>query len=439
MKCSSTPSESLYLPRHDTMLGNNFAFGGGRFGHQDDHADAFLRPVSPLAGYAPASASASTSHANTNARFCDTDNLQAATDYLNSQLALSAFPSSSFTPQAPLVFLNANPHQAADLINLVFSLLQHRQRDAALRDDVDARMVRLENDYEAMAANLQRHKDKIAQDERELRAQLAKYSKLETAHREVTDKLKNTVDELKMVKAALVQAKNQFTHDKRKSERELSQLKLKFQKLSSDRFKDLKLNYKIANPGPYPAARTHAGPRRAAHPEDDYHSALLRDVEAREHALLGELDALKRLLHEVWIELQHLHSLAVPDLQVVDLPFELVRETVAFVCARPCVRCATSGPQCKKKPGAHTSSSKRGAWSRCSRRKWCRRAPKLKSLSARSRSCRGKCGRRARGWSVGWVPARAVAGVVVTVSARSSGIRCNSMSGNGSSGRGRSK
>ncbi|KAI9183045.1 hypothetical protein H9P43_003961 [Blastocladiella emersonii ATCC 22665] len=261
--------------------------------------------------------------------FAEPDRVSQAAAYINQELAMDGL--------APLQFEGATTEQAADILNVVYMLLQQRRSDRDYRADLEANMHRLRSDYQTGVTTAQRLQAKVDARERELRDHIARLTKLDTQHRDLVERSKNTAEELKLCKANFAKAKDHFMHEKRKWERELTAAKVKFQRLTTDRLKEAKLSFRVANNVLPAAASSRTGYRAAGasrttttttSPETDYHLQVLRAVEAREQQLLAENDALKRAMYDIWMELQNLHSTCVDGIQVIDLPFELVRETV---------------------------------------------------------------------------------------------------------------
>ncbi|KAJ3371151.1 hypothetical protein GGF31_003574 [Allomyces arbusculus] len=253
---------------------------------------------------------------NQSTSFAGPENLDNAVEYLNRELALNGLPS-------PLQFVGANENQAADIMNAMFMLLQHRQRESAYRSDLESNFRRVESDYDTMVAKLERQQDRTALVEREARAQIAKCSKLQSQLKEVNERLKVTADELKRTKSSFLKSKAQFDHEKRKWERELKQAKDKMLKLTNDRLRDAKIYFTVANPSPFRGKKLGE--------KDEFYAQVLHATEQRERELLAEVDHLKQSLYDLWRELQHMHASVVPGDSpppVLNMPFELVRETI---------------------------------------------------------------------------------------------------------------
>ncbi|KAI9220411.1 hypothetical protein BC828DRAFT_383612 [Blastocladiella britannica] len=118
-------------------------------------------------GWAHTATSATTSASS--AQPPTADALANAADFLNRELALEGV-------QRPLVFIGASPDAAADVINTLYSLMQARKRDRAMRAEMMERMHRFESDYDNTMRNVARYKEVIAAKEREVRAGLSEYT-----------------------------------------------------------------------------------------------------------------------------------------------------------------------------------------------------------------------------------------------------------------------
>jgi hypothetical protein len=92
------------------------------------------------------------------------------------------------------------------------------------------------------------------------------------------------------------------------------------QKLTNDRLKEAKISFQVANLLPLK-------PRRSTD-QEEFYAQVLQVTEEREKSLLVENDLLKHGLYDVWKELQQIHGSVLDNVFVVDVPFDLVRETI---------------------------------------------------------------------------------------------------------------
>ncbi|KAL7746472.1 hypothetical protein RI367_008122, partial [Sorochytrium milnesiophthora] len=262
--------------------------------------------------------------------------LQNAVDFVNHELAAHGFPS-------PLTFVRAGEQQASDIVNVMFALLQQKQRDVAAREDMEARYHRLETDYENSLATVTRLKQQLELSEREKRSALSKQRQVEVAVKEVTDKHKFTADELKAVKSSLLQVRTQCQHDLRRKDHELSRIKEKMSKVANDRMREHTIQFQIANLVALPSALRAAKSATTAGRDDDFMQTVLQALEERQRDTASENESLRASLFDVWNELEHMKSAVDHSLDVhqqdddmlspilpatFQLPYDLVRDNI---------------------------------------------------------------------------------------------------------------
>ncbi|KAJ3054349.1 hypothetical protein HK097_002013, partial [Rhizophlyctis rosea] len=225
------------------------------------------------------------------------DNLQKSIDFVNRELAAAGFPAHLDI----LTSVGGKDHEAAQIVNCIFTLLQQRQKDVAYREDMHDRLRRLGNDNDDLSETTIRLKARLEQSERELDTLNNKLDTLESTTRTLREKHKVAKEEAKTAQVTLQQSKAQFTHEMRKRERDFVRLREQLQRSMTEKHPKGG-SIKIVNA--LPKATSNLASKKEKKDEDGMYSAVITSYELREKEIISENANLRRCLFELYSELQ---------------------------------------------------------------------------------------------------------------------------------------
>ncbi|TPX30729.1 hypothetical protein SmJEL517_g05777 [Synchytrium microbalum] len=196
------------------------------------------------------------------------------------------------------------------IVNTLFLLLQQRQKDADVREELTDRLRRTTNEYEMVNAALAKTKAKVEAAERDNDFLSMKIEATEKSLKDVNTTLSSTKEELRVTKFTLQQAKAQFLHEVRKKERD--QEKWKERHLARPDSKPSgppgkqgqqleQQKIRIINP-----LRPTITPR--VKKEDEIYGLVIKTYEDREKEVLVENEDLRETLHRIYCMLRERHA-----------------------------------------------------------------------------------------------------------------------------------
>ncbi|KAJ1557940.1 hypothetical protein HK096_004477, partial [Nowakowskiella sp. JEL0078] len=171
-----------------------------------------------------------TAHLQSTQALVGNENGAKAVSLLQQELSVLGFAP---LPILPLLVTSKSPaiqtgtHQ---LFNILFSLLQHRKKENAYREELTGRLKSSETESDRMINNMAKMSAKFEMQERELSALSSKLEQSTRQIKELTLQLSNTKEELKITKSTLSHSKAQYQHELRKKQRDLDKCKERVQK-----------------------------------------------------------------------------------------------------------------------------------------------------------------------------------------------------------------
>ncbi|KAJ3337903.1 hypothetical protein HDU93_000348 [Gonapodya sp. JEL0774] len=158
------------------------------------------------------------------------ENLRATCDFLNRELSSLGFPS-------PLKLFRQDVPREDTLrtINCIFAMLQQRQRDIAVQDELQERLRRLQYDHDQTVSALNKTKTKLETSEREVDSLNSRLTVTLKSLNAANSQLNLLRDEVKQARAAAQQVRAQCQHELKRELKEQDRLREKLNKIVADK------------------------------------------------------------------------------------------------------------------------------------------------------------------------------------------------------------
>ncbi|TPX44005.1 hypothetical protein SeLEV6574_g04769 [Synchytrium endobioticum] len=212
------------------------------------------------------------------------------------------------------------------IINSLFLLLQQRQKDADVREELSDRLRRVSTDYDILSTTLSKTKAKVEACEREKDVLQMKIESSEKSLKEMTSQYNSAKEDLRVTKVTLQQTKAQFQHEIRKKEREQEKWKEKQTNSHSTASKGKNdvvnsQQARILNPlrsitnATSSRTNTTSNSQNLHNPNgnsktknDDIYAIVIKTYEDREKEVLSENEDLRETLYRIYCMLRDRHA-----------------------------------------------------------------------------------------------------------------------------------
>lgn len=277
-------------------------------------------------------------------------NIDKSLKYINQSLAAYGFI------KEPLELASSDPNQILRIVNCLYLMLQQRQRDVDLRDEMQDRARRLQCDKENLSENLRRLKKELDEEKRNVSALQIKLKSEQQEHKRQRDKLQMDLDQLNKACNRLIGLEAQYQHEIKRKEAELEKMKERLQRTN-----DARAPQTVTTPRPSGSTDPNMGminvlPRESGsrgtwkagqkRNEDKLYQNIVGAFEDQKKELLQENESLRSALKSIDAELHELRTLVASirgqeDVNMsadsmdaslhsgqFDMPFDLVKEEV---------------------------------------------------------------------------------------------------------------
>ncbi|KXS09208.1 hypothetical protein M427DRAFT_75838 [Gonapodya prolifera JEL478] len=225
------------------------------------------------------------------------ENLRATCDFLNRELSSLGFPSplKLYRPDVPREDTLRN-------VNCVFAMLQQRQRDIAIQDELQERLRRLQYDHDQTLSALNKTRSKLETSEREVDSVNARLSMTAKSLNTSNSQLSLLRDEVKQARGAAQQIRAQCQHELKRELKEQDRLRERLNKVVAE--KQLKKGQMTCINGLRGERKPFA--RGGESREDDLYHVVLSSHTLRERDLLDENLRLRRSYYSAYEQMRRI-------------------------------------------------------------------------------------------------------------------------------------
>ncbi|XP_062850667.1 synovial sarcoma, X breakpoint 2 interacting protein a [Trichomycterus rosablanca] len=231
--------------------------------------------------------------------FCTEENVLQCVTYINQEASSLALGGVCVEENRVRNTLSAVP-----ALNLLYELLQlHRKQQRTLQD-LEVRQLKNGSDLEHLQHNNSRLKDQLEHTRRENSGLHEGERQLHLKIRTLQSCLKSEKEEVQKLQSIISSRATQYNHDAKRKERECTKLKERLNQLLVDK-RDKKLAIELMNCVSRSDGRrgTWKTGRMEARHEGEMYQALLGDYETRQQLLVQENSELKKLLHQIKMDM----------------------------------------------------------------------------------------------------------------------------------------
>ncbi|KAK9817129.1 hypothetical protein WJX72_009977 [[Myrmecia] bisecta] len=224
--------------------------------------------------------------------FATSTTLESSISYLRSTLATFGFPDN-------LHLQSPTPQQVADSCNILYALLQQRQKDIEARKESQEQLARLGSNVHASELANERLQNRLAAKERELGVTLNKAKHIKEAYDSGMARLTAERDDLQRVVTDLSRRHVQFQHEIKRKEREFERLQDKLRDMLTEKKREAKANMEATTAilqGQTPAGKA------VRKTDEAMYKAIVSAYEAKQKDLLAENRDMKAALHNLQAE-----------------------------------------------------------------------------------------------------------------------------------------
>jgi len=266
--------------------------------------------------------------------FCTADNLQERLGFLNQELGMHGFH--SLFSRKPNSRQQSNRVEDLDLARLVsctYELLRRQHLQAKVKDDLEERHLRSENDNEYLLQNQVRLKQDLENLKRESVLLLCREKEQVEKSRMLTQEVKAERDEKRKLKSDIEHLKKQFYHESKRTEKEISRLKEKVHSLLNDKSQERKFGIQVLNALQRADGKRSTWKTAGKKNEDEMYKMIISNFEDKEQQLLSENQAMRETLTDVRNQLSSVDTsigseIGEEESRQLQMPFFMVKTEV---------------------------------------------------------------------------------------------------------------
>ncbi|KAJ3350319.1 hypothetical protein HDU83_009790 [Entophlyctis luteolus] len=187
-----------------------------------------------------------------------------------------------------------------DILNILFKLLANSQCEQKYREEIENMRRAAESEALVTSQTLAKVRQSLEQSDRTNKALHVKIDSLESATKDLNEKLSAAKDEAAKASINLSASMAQFKHKSKRKEAEFAALQEKLQKLAVEQAHASKIGIRLINPNARKAVNLPARQTKAVKHEQEMYAVVISSHEEREKELLAELNSLKSTLFSTY-------------------------------------------------------------------------------------------------------------------------------------------
>lgn len=232
--------------------------------------------------------------------FCTLENLQDRLNFLNQELSMHGFqPLFRGRHSASHHNHTVEDLDLTKLVTCTYELLRRQHQQAKVKEDLEERHLRSENDNEYLLQNQVRLKQDLENLKRESSLLLYREKEQIEKCRILSQDVKMEREEKRKLKSDVEHLKKQFYHESKRTEKEISRLKEKVHQLLNDKTMERKFGIDVLNALQRADGKRSTWKTAGKKNEEEMYKLIITNYEDKEKNLLTENQALRETINEV--------------------------------------------------------------------------------------------------------------------------------------------